>query len=87
MKSTIAIFAILLGVAAAGLVGGWHEMNANSVEAKKAVMVAELRANEMSNDVFHKKDHSSDFSPIQGRRWSPLRSRLRSCTNWLSKGI
>lgn len=54
MKSAI-VFAVFMGVAAAGLVGGWHDMSANSEEAKKAVLIAELRANEMSNDVYHKK--------------------------------
>lgn len=55
MKSTIAILAVLLGVATAGLVGGWHDMSANSKEAQRATAIAELRVNEMSNSVFHKK--------------------------------
>ena len=54
MKSAI-VLAVIMGVAAAGLVGGWHEMSANSDEARKAALIAELRVNEMSNDVFHKK--------------------------------
>lgn len=54
MKSTI-VFAVLMGVAAAGLVGGWHDMSANSDEAKKAALIAELRVNEMSNNLFHMK--------------------------------
>lgn len=54
MKSAI-VLAVIMGVAAAGLVGGWHEMSANSDEARKVALIAELRVNEMSNDVFHKK--------------------------------